>query len=111
VTGVIEMAPYQTTIDWQESVLVGFEKGYLKLELPAPLACNRCGTLEIYKDPGNGRTPERIQPTMPWVHAMYRQAENFVKVCKGEMAPPCDAAEAVEDLKMARDYIRVWKRA
>jgi hypothetical protein len=36
-------------------------------------------------------------------------AINFVKVCRGEMAPPCAAAEAVEDLKIARDYIRMWK--
>ncbi|MFH2068481.1 MAG: Gfo/Idh/MocA family oxidoreductase, partial [Candidatus Omnitrophota bacterium] len=38
ITGTIEMTPYQTTLDWQESALVCFEKGYVKLELPAPLA-------------------------------------------------------------------------
>jgi len=38
---------------------------------------------------------------------MRQQAMNFVKVCRGEMAPPCDAAEAAEDLKVARQYIRL----
>jgi hypothetical protein len=38
---------------------------------------------------------------------MRQQALNFIKVCKDEMAPPCDAAEAVEDLKAAREYIRL----
>lgn len=107
IPGVIEMTPYRTTVDWQESALVAFEKGYVKLELPAPLAVNRAGTVEVYSDPGNGRTPERRSPTLPWVHAMRQQAIHFVKVCKGEMVPPCDAAEALEDLKVAREYVRM----
>ena len=52
VAGAIEMSPYRTTIDWQESALVCFEHGYVKLELPAPLACNRPGRVEIFRDPG-----------------------------------------------------------
>ena len=108
VPGVIEMSAYRTTVDWQESALVAFEKGYVHLRLPAPLASNRPGTVEVYRDPGGAVTPQRIEPTLPWVHAMSRQAANFVRVCRGEMAPPCEAAEAVEDLKVARDYIRMF---
>ncbi len=104
VPGVIEMKPYRTSVAWEESALVAFEKGYVALSLPAPLAVNRAGTVEIFRDPSEGATPERTIPTMPWVHAMRRQAENFVKVCRGERKPPCDAAEALEDLKVARDY-------
>ena len=110
IAGVIEMTPYRTTVDWEESALVAFEKGYVKLRLPAPLATNRAGTVEVYADPGNGATPHADGPTLPWVHAMRQQAINFVKVCQGEMTPPCDAAEAVEDLKVARDYIRMRRR-
>ncbi len=105
VPGVIEMSPYTTTIDWQESVLVTFEHGYIKLSLPAPLAYNRAGKVEIFKDPGNGKTPETIIPQLPWVHAMYNQAVNFVRAIKGEVEPLCDAEEALEDLRIARDYI------
>ncbi|HHH75510.1 MAG TPA: Gfo/Idh/MocA family oxidoreductase, partial [Phycisphaerae bacterium] len=43
----IEMTPYRTTIGWQESAMVCFEKGYVKLELPAPLASNVAGTVEV----------------------------------------------------------------
>ena len=110
VCGVIEMTPYQTTLEWEEQALIAFEKGYIKLKLPAPLAVNRPGAVEIYRDPAKGTTPERITPTLPWVHAMRQQAINFVKVCKGEMAPPCDAAEALEDLKVAREYLDLWSR-
>ena len=108
VTATIEMTPYQTTIDWQESALVAFEKGFVKLELPAPVALNRPGRVEFFRDPGNGVTPQSIIPQMPWIHAMRQQAMNFVRAIKGEIKPLCDAAEALEDLKVARDYIRLW---
>ena len=105
--GVIEMTPYQTSIEWEESVFVAFQKAYMVIRLPAPLASNRAGTVEVYEDPGGGTVPKRWTPTLPWVHAMRQQAINFVKVCKGEMTPPCAAAEAAEDLKNARQYIKL----
>jgi len=98
VASVIEMAPYRTTVAWEESAMVAFERGYVRIGIPAPLAVNRPGTVEIYRDPGDGATPELTSPTLPPVHAMRQQAIHFVKVCRGEMPPPCDAAEAVEDL-------------
>jgi predicted dehydrogenase len=109
VAGVIEMSPYTTTVDWQESALVCFEHGYVKLDLPAPLAANRPGRVEILRDPGNGKTPETIVPTLPWVGAMRQQAANFISCIKGEMTPPCAAPEALADLKIARQYIRLLK--
>jgi len=106
---VIEMTPYRTTIDWQESALVAFEKGYVKLELPAPLASNRPGRVELLRDPGDGKTPETVVPQLPWIHAMRQQAMNFVKAIKGEIKPMCEAGEAMEDLEVARQYIKLWK--
>ena len=106
VPGVIEMAPYRTTVGWEESALVAFEKGYVKLTLPAPLVTRQAGTVTIYSDPGDGVTPQRARPAMPPIHSMRQQAINFLNVCRGQAPPPCDAAEAVEDLKVARDYIR-----
>ena len=49
----------------------------------------------------------RSFPSLPWIHAMRNQAMNFVKVCRGERKPPCDAAEAVLDLEVAREFIRM----
>jgi predicted dehydrogenase len=105
----IEMSPYRTTIDWQESALVAFEKGYVKIELPAPLASNRPGRVEILLDPGDGKTPMTVVPQLPWVHAMRQQAVNFVRALKGEIKPLCDSVEALEDLRVAREYIKLWK--
>ena len=107
VACTIEMSPYRTTVDWQESALVCFEKGYIKLELPAPLASNRPGRVEFFRDPGNGAMPDTIVPQFPWIHAMRQQAMNFIAAIKGERKPPCQAAEALEDLRVARAYIRL----
>ncbi len=46
---------------------------------------------------------------LPWVHAMRQQAMNFVAAIKGEIKPLCDAPEALEDLKVARQYIKLLK--
>ncbi len=107
----LEMSPYQTTIDWQESALVAFERGWVKLELPAPLASNRPGRVEIFRDPGGGAVPQVLVPQLPWVHAMRQQAANFLAAVRGECPPLCDSVEALEDLKLARQYIRLWKGA
>ena len=107
VACTIEMTPYATTIDWQESALVCFEHGYLQIDLPAPLASNRPGRLEIFRDPGQGVTPETLIPQLPWTHAMRQQAQNFINAIRGETKPPCQAAEALEDLRVAREYIRL----
>jgi predicted dehydrogenase len=107
VACTIEMSPYQTTIDWQESALVCFERGYVRVDLPAPLASNRPGRVECFYDPGEGATPRTVVPQLPWVHAMRQQAANFVAAIAGEADPPCEAAEALEDLEVAREYIRL----
>jgi predicted dehydrogenase len=111
VTGILEMSPYQTTVDWQESALITFEHGYIELHLPPPLALNRPGRVELFRDPGNGIAPQTLVPQLPLVHSMRQQALNFVRAIQGEIQPPCDATEALEDLKVARDYIRLFKGA
>lgn len=106
---ILEMSPYRTTVDWQESALVAFERGYVKLELPAPLATHRPGSVEVLRDPGSGAVPEVVRPQLPWTHAMRQQAMNFVRAIRGEAPPPCDSEEALEDLKVAREYMRMLK--
>ncbi len=105
----IEMSPYATTRGWEESALVAFERGYLKLDLPAPLAAGLCGHVELYEDPGNGHAPRRITPRLPAVSAMRQQAKNFLAAVRGERPPTCTADEALEDIRVAREYIRLWK--
>ena len=105
VTGTIEMSPYQTSVAWEECALIAFEHGTIRLELPAPLACNRPGRVRIMRDPGEGTMPETLEPTLPWIHAMRQQAMNFVAAVRNEMKPMCEAQEALEDLRIAEQYL------
>ena len=105
IAGTLEMSPYKTTLDWQESALVAFERGWIRLELPAPLASNRPGKVEIYHDAGQHVEPTLTRPQLSWEHAMRRQAKKFLAVIRGEADPPSDAAEALEDLRVARYYV------
>lgn len=103
VSGAIEMAAYQTSDDWQENATVFFERGYIKIDLPAPLAHQTAGRVTVFTDNGGGMFCE---PRLKNVHAMKNQALNFVRAVKGEIKPPCDSAEAVLDLKFAMDYVK-----
>ena len=107
VTCAIEMAPYSTSIAWQEEVLVCFKRGWLKIALPAPLAVNRPGKVQVFHDPGDGATPRWQEPQMPYEHAMRRQAKNFLAAIRGDIPPRCSAAEALEDLHLALAYRRM----
>lgn len=111
VTGVLEMAPYRTTIDWQETALVTFEKGWIRLELPAPIAVNRPGRVTIYRDPGQGETPGILVPDLPHVHSMRQQAVHFVQAVRGEATCLCQAEEALADLRLGREYLDLWVAA
>jgi predicted dehydrogenase len=102
----IEVTPYRLTVGFDEELLVAFERGYVRLR-PAPsLAINRAGRLEVYRDAGGGLLPERVAPQLPWVDPMQAQAANFLRVCRGEIPPLTDAAEAAEDLHLVADIVR-----
>jgi predicted dehydrogenase len=102
----IEVTPYRLTVGFDEELLVAFERGYVRLR-PAPsLAINRAGRLEVYRDAGGGMLPERVAPQLPWVDPMQAQAANFLRVCRGEIPPLTDAAEAAEDLHLVADIVR-----
>jgi predicted dehydrogenase len=106
VPATIEVTPYRLTVGFDEEILVAFEHGYVRLR-PAPsLALNRSGTLQIYRDAGSGTAPERIEPQLPWIDPQHSQARDFLRVCRGEAAPPTDVAEAAEDLHLVRDIVR-----
>jgi predicted dehydrogenase len=106
VPATIEVTPYRLTVGFDEELLVAFEHGYVRLH-PAPsLARNRAGTLELCRDPGGGASQKRIFPQVPWIDPQQAQAADFLRVCRGEAAPPTDAAEAAVDLHLIADIVR-----
>jgi predicted dehydrogenase len=104
VTGVIEMASFTTTDDWQEQALICFDKGWIRIDLPAPLASQQAGKVTIFDN--SGATGIMTSPRLPNEHAMLNQARNFIKAVRGEKTAPCVSAEAVKDLEIAMDYIK-----
>lgn len=101
----LEMAPYQTTVDWQETALVCFERGWVRLDLPSPGAIDRPGRVLVYRDPGRGSQPTTIEPQLPFIHAMRQQAMHFVSAIRGEDTPLCTAQEAIKDLMTMEQYL------
>ena len=109
VTGVIEMAPYMTTDDWQEQALVCFEKGWVRVDLPAPLASQQAGKVTVFDN--SSAAGCATSPRLPNTHAMLNQARNFIKAVKGEKPAPCESFEAVKDLEVSMAYIKMLHTA
>ncbi|NBD24561.1 Gfo/Idh/MocA family protein [Paenibacillus glycinis] len=110
VTVSLEMAPYLTSVEWHEHILVAFENGFVRVDLPAPLVRQQAGKVTIYKDNARRGEPEISRPIMPNVSAMRSQARNFLAAVRGERPAPCLAKEALEDLVFARSYIDFMSR-
>jgi predicted dehydrogenase len=111
ITVNLEMAAHQTSIEWCEEYVVFFERGFVKIELPAPMAQNRAGKVTMFRDPGDAEEPTTVVPTLPFVHAMQRQAENFVAACRGDKTVLCTAEDGYKDLTVATEYIALVEEA
>jgi len=105
VNGILELEPYATSVDWQEHALVCFDRGWVRIDLTAPLATQLASTVSIYTD--HGWDSKIISPMMPNVCAMRNQAKNFLLAIKGEKRAPCLSEDAVKDLWIAADYINM----
>jgi predicted dehydrogenase len=101
----IEVTPYRRTVGFDEELLVAFERGYVKLRVAPALARNRAGTVEIYRDLGNGANPETVRPELRWVEPMRAQAADFLRVCRGEAPPPTGVGEAALDLHLVGEIV------
>lgn len=109
VIGVFEMNPFTTTLDWQESALVAYERGWIRLELPAPMVIDQPGRVTVFSEGAIG--PFTVTPVLkPW-HAMRQQAANFLSAIRGEEHPLCGAEDALKDLQVAQQYIQKHEEA
>ena len=106
VPGVLEMAPWNNSIEWQESALACYDKGWIRLRLFAPLTSGRAGEGEVCEDRGKDTTPMTLRPVMPWIGAMQNQAAVFLKTVRGEATDLCGAIDARADIDIANAYIR-----
>lgn len=105
---VLEMGPWGDP-GWDESIVLGFDRGWIRVSTPPPLAARQAGVLEIHGDLGDGVVTQT--PYLPPIHAMLAQASNFVAAVRGEAPPPCDAIDALEDQRIADAYFAAKRRA
>lgn len=105
VTVLLEMAPWQQKIGWSETALVCFERGWVSLDLPAPLASHVSGTVSVYGDSDGTRAAQVVSYPSEPKHAMLAQASAFLAAIRGEDTPLCPAQDAVVDLEIATQYM------
>lgn len=74
------------------------------------LVAARYGILKVYGDHHKMLAAEKLDglvASQSFGRHFHLLPDLYGKVRRGGMKPPCDAAEAVEDLKVARQYIRL----
>ncbi len=104
VPAAFECTPYSSTRDWIEYAEVCFEHGYIRIDLPPPLAIHRAGTVTFFRDEGPEGKSERTSPVLPYECAMYQQAVHFLAELRGESTPLCDPSQAHESVSIAAEW-------
>lgn len=107
VTVLLEMAPWQQEVGWNETALTCFERGWVKLDLPAPLASHVSGTVSIFGDTSDSGAPRLITHPPEPTHAMLAQASAFLAAIRGQETQLCPAHDAVIDLDIAAQYMNL----
>lgn len=103
VSVVMEAGAKKTANEWEETILIAFERGWVSVAFPPPLSWEP-GRVEVWQD------GTLTVPTVEDVPAFRKQAEAFVAVCRGEQAPPVDSAEALLDMHTIDTAIEVAPR-
>jgi len=104
ITATLEMAAYHTRDHWEEAYTVCFEKGYIRIELPAPMARQHSGRVLVYR--GVGEVTSMEEPVMRSRWAMSEQARRFVESVRDGRPNISPAGDAVKDLEVSEQYIR-----
>ena len=104
IPAAFEFTPYRSTKDWVENAMVCFESGYLRIDLPPPLAINRPGTLEIFSNGRDGSGAARTFPVFGYDCAMREQARQFLRAVRGGTTRLCTPGEAMESIGISREW-------
>jgi predicted dehydrogenase len=103
IPGTFEFTPYASTKDWRESALVAFERGFVKVSLPAPVVNNLAGKVEVFRDEGGTAVPMSSIPVFPARSALQQQAANFLETVRNGGGVMCGPEDALKSLVIARD--------
>jgi hypothetical protein len=102
---VLEMNTYNLKNEWHEFYTAFFEKGYIKLSLPAPLARQHSGKVEIYINNNSGEYYKNPVFSPRW--CMSEQARIFVETIQKKRDCISPAEDGLKDLEVAESYIKL----
>jgi len=105
---VLEMSSYGLKHRWDEFYTLNFERGQIRLEMPAPMARQRAGNVTLYRQDGFDGTgkPQELRPVLPQRWAFEEQARAFVACLRDNTPTLSPAADGVKDLEFSESYIR-----
>ncbi len=100
----VEMSTYNVRDEWHEFYDAHFDKGFIALSLPAPMARQQSGKVKIYENTdSSGRYTDHVFPPK-W--SMAEQSKHFVEAIKSNIPCISPAEEAVKDLIFAEEFIK-----
>jgi len=99
----LEMATHSTSLDWDETVEVFFEQGFVRLKLPAPMVLGESGKVEVFENDVSQASLSVYD--FPREHAMFSQARNFLNFINGTYPDATPIEDAVKDLEVAGQYL------
>lgn len=104
-----ELNTHQIKRQWNERFTLCFEKAELEAELPAPLHKQTVARVRVTTEGPNGR--EDLRPDLGYGWSFAEQAKHFVACLRGEAEPLAPAADAVRDLELSEQYVRLLSEA
>ncbi|MBM3215521.1 Gfo/Idh/MocA family oxidoreductase [Candidatus Poribacteria bacterium] len=104
---VLEMSSYGLQHRWDEFYTLNFDRGQIRLEMPAPMARQRAGKVTVYRQAGfDGSGPAELSPVLSQKWAFEEQARAFVACLRDGTPTISPASDGAKDLEFSEEYIR-----
>lgn len=87
---------------WLEKTEIYFERGWVRVNTPAPMAEQDAAQVEVYN--GQTRATEILNGDPYW--AFRAQAEHFIACIKNDMTPCSNGEDCLEDMRLMEEVFR-----
>ena len=107
---ILEMKNYGLRDHWEETYLIGFDKGKIDLSIPAPMQRQNGGEVVIFHGATRDEDPNKEtyweHPVVKGRWSMLQEARHFVACVRDGVECQSPAEIAIKDLEIAEEYIR-----
>jgi len=101
----LEVCLYDEKYEWSHRDEIFFEKAKIVVNRPPSLGLNVRSHVELYKQ--DDTEPSIVSPVLPYTDPMLSAAKDFLAVCRGEIVPPCDITQGIQDMIVCRDIVKL----